>query len=88
MLAQVFMFSVATMNLLELRAKILNFDICRLCLGESCEELTQLDDELPENRQKPRALIEKFHLIQVVELLMSTIAELPILLPARLRNST
>lgn len=70
MSAQVFVFSVATMNLGELRAKVLNNDICRLCLGGSCDGPVQLDDELPENRQKSRELIEKFHLIEVVSLLM------------------
>lgn len=53
------------MNCDDLRTKILNSAVCRLCLSENCEKIYQIDDESCENQQNPRSLIEKFNISEV-----------------------
>lgn len=53
------------MNLEELRCKIENNKVCRLCLSENCDNHLELDDSNGESRLKPEELIEKFKLVEV-----------------------
>ena len=48
-----------------LRLKVLNNELCKLCLAEKNEEFVNISEVTSESRSKPEELVEKFNLVEV-----------------------